>query len=342
MNELALSIKILLHKYKRVSVPRFGTFYLEMNSTTRCDFDVFVPVRCDVCYEPKCDDDISIIINYFAETKRLTYNKAEEYISRLVDQTGQFLAINGYLDFDSLGNFSYKDGEMLFSACRAGLTVPEYFGLDTVTMTPLQPLSTRESQKNDKNYTLYISKDFVHYLTSTVAAILLFFVFTSPLDQGVLNCEKTVLHGQFIPFMNISDFNTDIRHGVQDNDTEALLKENTDARNLENSQIEKGISNYTKNVTADSSIQKIKSSEDDFSESFTVVLASAVSRSGAENLIDRLKSAGYNKAKINIKGKMLRVIYGSYKTEAEAYNVANSLCYNLSFIESAWVMNLNK
>lgn len=53
-------------------------------------------------------------------------------------------------------------------------------------------------------------------------------------------------------------------------------------------------------------------------KTYCIVLASHVRKDNAETYVEKLKKQGYN-AEIYVHRNVVRVVYGSYKTEAEAY-----------------------
>ena len=74
---------------------------------------------------------------------------------------------------------------------------------------------------------------------------------------------------------------------------------------------------------------------------YTLVLASAVSKKGAQHMVDELKEDGFAQAKVMDDNGMTRVIYSAYPTEDDAYRAAKTLRQQHKDFHSAWVMEIN-
>ncbi len=75
------------------------------------------------------------------------------------------------------------------------------------------------------------------------------------------------------------------------------------------------------------------------SETFTIVLASQVKRSNAEYYVEQLKKRGYGDAKLYVHNNLVRVVYGSFATEADAYAQLRKMNDKEEFSE-AWVYSI--
>lgn len=72
---------------------------------------------------------------------------------------------------------------------------------------------------------------------------------------------------------------------------------------------------------------------------YTLVLASQVTRTGAEALMVRLRKTGLPDAHIDERGSMRRVVYSTYATESEAQNALRLLRRQTPEAAEAWVMH---
>ena len=70
--------------------------------------------------------------------------------------------------------------------------------------------------------------------------------------------------------------------------------------------------------------------------SFCIVLASQVKKSNAEDYVEQLHKRGYTEAEVYVHNNTVRVIFGAYDTEAEAYRQLNRMHDKDEFAE-AWV-----
>ena len=73
---------------------------------------------------------------------------------------------------------------------------------------------------------------------------------------------------------------------------------------------------------------------------YSIILASRVSKKGAEDFVKRLNRAGYKEASVYEDGSMRRVVYGSYGSEREAERALNVLKKKNETFASTWVQKL--
>ena len=72
--------------------------------------------------------------------------------------------------------------------------------------------------------------------------------------------------------------------------------------------------------------------------SYTIVLACQVGKKNAADFVERLHQKGFNEARVVENGKDIRVVYGSYPNENEAYNALRPLRQKSSDFAEGWVM----
>lgn len=73
---------------------------------------------------------------------------------------------------------------------------------------------------------------------------------------------------------------------------------------------------------------------------YSIILASRVSKKGAEDFVKRLNRAGYKEASVYENGSMRRVVYGSYGSEREAERALNVLKKKNETFAGTWVQKL--
>ena len=73
---------------------------------------------------------------------------------------------------------------------------------------------------------------------------------------------------------------------------------------------------------------------------YCLVLASQVKKSNAEYYVSQLRQKGYTDARVYEHNRIVRVVFGSYATEGEAYQQLNKLNDTEEFAE-AWVYKIN-
>lgn len=96
-------------------------------------------------------------------------------------------------------------------------------------------------------------------------------------------------------------------------------------------------------TVADTKVQAEKTGEvskETVKGQYSIILASRVSKKGAEDFVKRLNRAGYKEASVYEDGSMRRVVYGSYGSEREAERALNVLKKKNETFAGTWVQKL--
>lgn len=96
-------------------------------------------------------------------------------------------------------------------------------------------------------------------------------------------------------------------------------------------------------AVADTKVQAEKAGEvskETVKGQYSIILASRVSKKGAEDFVKRLNRAGYKEASVYEDGSMRRVVYGSYGSEREAERALNVLKKKNETFAGTWVQRL--
>lgn len=96
-------------------------------------------------------------------------------------------------------------------------------------------------------------------------------------------------------------------------------------------------------TVADTKVQAEKTGEvskETVKGQYSIILASRVSKKGAEDFVKRLNRAGYKEASVYENGSMRRVVYGSYGSEREAERALNVLKKKDETFAGTWVQKL--
>ena len=161
------------------------------------------------------------------------------------------------------------------------------------------------------------------------AAVIAFFVMATPIANSDLRTRAmSDLKGNLLYKLIPQDTNmapaTPIAESVQQQTAE-LAKGTDTVKIAETAKVaEKADSTAQPQATATAT-----------DKTYCIVLASHVRKDNAETYVEKLKKQGYN-AEIYVHRNVVRVVYGSYKTEAEAYKQLNRLTDKEKFFD-AWV-----
>ena len=69
---------------------------------------------------------------------------------------------------------------------------------------------------------------------------------------------------------------------------------------------------------------------------YCIVLASQVKRANAEIFVNKLRERGFKDTDINVHNGVVRVVYGHFKSESDAYSELHKLRFEEDF-EEGWV-----
>ena len=363
--EIERHIEILLLDNDCVIVPGLGGFTAH-HVEARFDEsdDVFLPPLRTLGFNQQLKINDSLLVQSYIEAYDISYPEALRRIEGEVEELRQRLANDGYYEMTDIGVLEMnEDGNIIFTPCEAGILTPGLYGLSSFEMQPLMaeestasasstqvqnpnveptPITTtvfdqvrqkEETSANDAGQDTDNDEDAekticikVSWLRNAgiaaAAAVLLFFVIFPISHSGLKN-------------VNIGDFNGTSFFSK-------LMPKDSQMNNINISEI--------KASAKDSSRQSVKDSVKDIvkdsikviepkvkSDTFCIVLASCIPQKNAERYVEQLHKKGFNKAYAMVNNKMVRVIYGNYTSETDAYNDLQKIRSNDEF-EQAWIL----
>ena len=179
---------------------------------------------------------------------------------------------------------------------------------------------------------------------TAAAAILLLLVFLPISHSGLQNVNigdfnGTSFFSKLMPKdsqmnnINISDIKSGNKGAaMKDLDKDSQKKSRKEA--VEDSMKYSG-KNSEKDSEKDSgkAIEKVTAKTD----TFCIVLASCIPQKNAERYVEQLHNKGFDKAFTMVNNKMVRVVYGNYTSESEAYSDLQKIRSNDEF-EQAWIL----
>lgn len=363
--EIERHIEILLLDNDCVIVPGLGGFTAH-HVEARFDEsdDVFLPPLRTLGFNQQLKINDSLLVQSYIEAYDISYPEALRRIEGEVEELRQRLANDGYYEMTDIGVLEMnEDGNIIFTPCEAGILTPGLYGLSSFEMQPLMaeestasasstqvqkpnveptPITTtvfdqvrqkEETSANDAGQDTDNDEDAekticikVSWLRNAgiaaAAAVLLLFVIFPISHSGLKN-------------VNIGDFNGTSFFSK-------LMPKDSQMNNINISEI--------KASAKDSSRQSVKDSVKDIvkdsikviepkvkSDTFCIVLASCIPQKNAERYVEQLHKKGFDKAYAMVNNKMVRVIYGNYTSETDAYNDLQKIRSNDEF-EQAWIL----
>ena len=363
--EIERHIEILLLDNDCVIVPGLGGFTAH-HVEARFDEsdDVFLPPLRTLGFNQQLKINDSLLVQSYIEAYDISYPEALRRIEGEVEELRQRLANDGYYEMTDIGVLEMnEDGNIIFTPCEAGILTPGLYGLSSFEMQPLMaeestasasstqvqkpnveptPITTtvfdqvrqkEETSANDAGQDTDNDEDAekticikVSWLRNAgiaaAAAVLLFFVIFPISHSGLKN-------------VNIGDFNGTSFFSK-------LMPKDSQMNNINISEIKASAKDSSRHSVKDSVKDIVKDSIKVIepkvkSDTFCIVLASCIPQKNAERYVEQLHKKGFDKAYAMVNNKMVRVIYGNYTSETDAYNDLQKIRSNDEF-EQAWIL----
>ena len=359
--EIERHIEILLLDNDCVIVPGLGGFTAhDVEARFDESDDVFLPTLRTLGFNQQLKINDSLLVQSYIEAYDISYPEALRRIEGEAEELRQRLANDGYYEMTDIGVLEMnEDGNIIFTPCEAGILTPELYGLSSFEMQPLMaeesttsasstqvqkpnveptPITTtvfdqvgqkEETSANDAGQDTDTDEDAekticikVSWLRNAgiaaAAALLLFFVIFPISHSGLKN-------------VNIGDFNGTSFFSK-------LMPKDSQMNNINISEIKASAKDSSRQSVKDSVKDSIKGIEPKVkSDTFCIVLASCIPQKNAERYVEQLHKKGFDKAYAMVNNKMVRVIYGNYTSETDAYNDLQKIRSKDEF-EQAWIL----
>lgn len=344
MIDIGRHIEILLLDNDCVIVPGLGGFMAHYVDARFDDADrMFLPPLRTIGFNPQLTLNDSLLAQSYVEAYDISYPEALKRIEGEVAELRQRLENEGSYELADVGVLSLNaDHHYVFEPCEAGLLTPSLYGLDGFQMTPLEAVrdaaddearAPREAAATPRattpamdagagredpgrgRRTITLSLAAVRDVAAACAAILCFFLFTSPLgNDGRTELKQSGINTEFLT--RVMPRNVSLRATTQPGAKAAAAK---------------ATATHAKAAT-------------DAPEApagyYCIVLASHVARHNAEEFVARLARAGLDQARVLTPANASRkVVYGRYASEREALDTLNRMGGDKHFADG-WVMHV--
>lgn len=359
-------IEILLLSNDCVIVPDFGGFMTHhVDARFDADDNSFVPPMRTLGFNPQLKLNDSLLAQSYVEAYDISYPEAIKRIESDVEELRQHLENEGEYEMSDIGTI-YKnvDGKYEFTPCEAGILTPEFYGLSAYEMTPIvlptrqksahvadevkneqgdvanqtveaetqEPRATEGAKvlpitmEGDGDRRISISVSMLRNLAAACIAVIAFLLFPSTLgNQDRANVYHSHIDTELLQKLMPKDITVGKPDLASANIT--LPREETVETPAENA-----VKEQTEELAQAEEVPTVPT--------FCIVLASHVSKKNATAFVEQLHAKGFAEARVLIKEKSsTKVVFGSYKSEAEAYQALSGLNKNKDFAEG-WIMEL--
>lgn len=365
MKNLVKHIELLLLDNECVIIPQFGGFVTQFKEVEYLDEEsLFIPPCRTVGFNEKLQGNDGLLVASYMKAYQITESEAKRMIHSEVLEMRQQLLENGSCDLGALGLFNQnEDGEIIFSPCAAGLSTPEFYGLDVLEFPRLQLDVPRTDvghsnypdykpllSKDESGFTINISHKAVHQLATVAAAVLFFFFFATPISnvdirhsEDVVGKSVMLASSFLIPQMSVEDFCPKVRVAHQEGVLDSACIAGADSVDVSPvADVSDGDVPVQSSVSSITQTDVPSASEELMTDEYAVVVASSIPETNALNLIEKLEQQGLSGASLYKTGKMIRVVFRGYKTQQEAQFEKNRLYSKGADFKEVWVLKLNE
>lgn len=349
--ELARHIEILLLSNNCVIVPDLGGFMAHhIDAQYDESEELFLPPLRALGFNPQIKLNDSLLAQSYVEAYDLSYPEALRRIDNEVKELKHELSNIGTYELQNIGTLYWNDGgEISFEPCEAGILSPSLYGLGSFTAPILNAdsflfgkkekvnIGTDDKNTEDISLNSFIDENEEEYKSQTVqikvawirnaiavaAAVVAFFVFSTPIANTEMNRQTASLSFQTAPDTT--------KMMVPSSEVESSLE--VKAENPNKTEV------TTQHTKLASTTENGEKTDTISSSYYTIVLASQVKESNAKIFIENLRNEGINDVSLYINNKVVRVVFGRFVSEAEAYNKLHYMRKKPNFDE-AWVYHV--
>lgn len=375
VNELERHIEILLLSNDCVIVPDFGGF-MAHHVDARYDGrdNMFLPPLRTVGFNPQLKMNDSLLAQSYVEAYDISYPEAIDRLANEVAEIRQRLENEGKYEINNIGTiYLNEDGNYTFEPCEAGILTPNYYGLGGFDMLPLstqenEPTVTLEKTNSTniaenieinqeekqaepvvalQNATansvfdvndddekpsaefILIKKSWLRNLAAACIAIIAFFAISTPLRTPNVQTSKidTGMLTRIMPKELVTQNTHQTKLASKAENSEKVLKINPETN---------------KDANDEANEKKIDQAELKSAKPYYgIVLASRVTKRNAANYVETLQPKGFKAAKVVITATNVKVVYGSYETEGQAYKALHDLRNNEVFADG-WITKVTE
>lgn len=370
--ELDRHIEILLLSNDCVIVPGLGGFMAHhVDARYEDEESLFLPPLRTIGFNPQLTMNDSLLAQSYVEAYDMSYPEALRRIEREVIELKQHMDNDGYYELYDIGVLRLnEEGHYEFEPCEAGILTPSLYGLSSFEM-PLtgerKHLSTElsrpaafasskkaqgaegedvdansqfdeETEEANEERIIAIKMSWIRNTAAIAAAILCFFLLTPPISNSQIQYE-TQQSAIFTPKAKPAAGQQPQKPAADEPKVAATTAAEKPAVEPKEEPKAEQKTEAATVAEAKPATQEVKA-EKQKADEYVLVLASQTSKRHAEDYVEYMQKKGFDKARMYVNKKMVRVIYGSYASEAEAYTELISLRKNSKEFKDTWIYKL--
>ena len=329
MIELAQHIEVLLLENDCVIVPGFGGFVAYYTPAMRVEGNTFLPPTRTIGFNPQLKLNDGLLVQSYMAVYDTNFSDATKIVEEEVAELIAVLHKEGKVDLANVGELRYTiHGAYEFIPYENRITTPYLYGLDSFEMKELAVLHKPEekvlipvaAQERTKPYEIRINRAVLRNAVAMIAAIALFFAFSTPIDlfEKIENRSVVMTPVEVKQETKKSVTTAKISHGATSSEKET-----------------------GKRATKPLVVKEVKVvkpvAEKQMEDNYHIIVAGGITLKDAEIMAEQLKAKGFPKAKVlNSDGKV-RVSIMSYATREEAMKQLLKIRENEAY-KTAWML----
>ena len=356
MIELAQHIETLLLENDCVIVPGFGGFVAHYSPATRVkEENIFLPPTRTIGFNPQLKLNDGVLVQSYMSAYDTSFADASRIVEKEVNEFIGLLHEEGKAHLDNIGEIHYNIyGNYEFVPYDYKITTPSLYGLDSFEMHELSTLQQKEKvlvpanlEKEKKTYEISINRAFLRNAAAMIAAIVLFFAFSTPVENTDVQKNN---YAQLLPgelFEQIEKQSVAVTPVYVKNDVAQQTKKTSASAKTSS----------TPKLTADKAqtsrpiaVKEVKVAKQEAAPTpvsvkpqakvdhpYHIIVAGGISLKDAEAMANQLNAKGFAEAKaLNTDGKV-RVSIRSFENREEATKQLLELRKNENY-KNAWLL----
>ena len=343
MITLARHIELLLLNHDCVIVPGLGGFIANHADASYSgeQESLFLPPYRTIGFNQQLQVNDGLLIQSYMSAYDTSYPFAYLQMEKDLEKMLQELELKGEYTLDNIGTLKKGINQnVTLIAPESGVLTPSLYGLYSCEIKSLsrvikereieERLQTaadtmhivegekKEEPKKRKDFIIRVNRRWLDFGISVAAAAVLLFCFSYPAMKNVGTETDTVV-AAFTPMKN----------AVVEKKVAPVTSTKTETTQVVNTNEKQPTVQAEETPTTNTADTK-----------FSIVLASYVSESNAETFIKGLAKAGYAEGRYVKTGKVSRILYSEYATEAAAQNALKDLRQKNAEFAEAWILEL--
>lgn len=226
MKELTKHIEALLLENDCVILPQFGGFVTNHIPAQWVEEEgLYLPPYRTVGFNPQLKLNDGLLVQSYMLTHDATYPEATRLVESAIEELVEYLYKDGVVELQGIGMLHRTiNGEFHFEATQSGVITPSLYGLSSLGIKTLEQLAAdrlveeshtseasvkeddvrdSDSAEHSKVITIRIRREWIANIASVAAAVILFFVLSTPVGNTYIEEENYASLGSVSVFKQV-------------------------------------------------------------------------------------------------------------------------------------------